>query len=214
MRLTLEATQYRGLNYEIHESDGDGLIKLHVFRNDPLAEATTIIDITKQFSMIEEIAESQGNPPYRETCKVEMEYIEPAGIWFPRRALLERYEGKPLVKTGTKTFEFTNTQLNIPIPDEEFHIKLPTGTRLTDTFAQETYTTRFPLTLSQIVSGEAWKLHSASQQPTGAATDAAPRDYPKVRLKTPLLPAILLYGGAGALLLGILGFFLLRGGRE
>jgi hypothetical protein len=95
MRLTLEATQYRGLNYEIHESDGDGLIKLHVFRNDPLAEATTIIDITKQFSMIEEIAESQGNPPYRETCKVEMEYIEPAGIWFPRRALLERYEGKP-----------------------------------------------------------------------------------------------------------------------
>jgi len=130
------AVQERGLIAEITGAEEGGLIRILIHRENPPGKGMIILDPQKQYSVLEEWYDFTGEPPQLVQGKVEMEYIEPAGIWFPRRALLERYEGKPLVKTGTKPFEFTNTQLNIPIPDEEFHIKLPTGTRLTDTFAQ------------------------------------------------------------------------------
>jgi hypothetical protein len=61
--------------------------------------------------------------------EINMEYIEPAGIWFPKQAVFSRNpdpENPDEFRTVDK-FVFKDTELNIPVADEEFAIDKSNG---------------------------------------------------------------------------------------
>lgn len=136
---------------------GTSIIQLAVkyLNKEGKEESTGVIEIspTQQYSILkEEFKESNFN--YVTTGHVEMELINPPGIYFPKKAVFEIKQGEPLKTKAIKKFEFSETRLNEEILDAELELILPAGVLVQDAITQEIYETTKETKLEQILAGE------------------------------------------------------------
>jgi RNA polymerase sigma-70 factor (ECF subfamily) len=103
------------------------------------------------------------------TSIVEMQYISPPGIWFPRRALnglktvneLATVTGEDGSVAQTVLNEhredgcdFSDVELNVALSDDDFEIKLPPGTFIQSAITEKAFHTDTTTTLREILAGK------------------------------------------------------------
>lgn len=194
---------------EILTDEDSNLLRIRSWREGPNSgKGEILIDPAKQYSVIRYRWERTTGSPWLAEAHAEMEYIAAAGIWFPSRAEARILEGNPLECVKSKSIEFSDTELNIPIPDSALTTTLPPGTMLTDGFARDGYKTRVPLTLSQIVSSKGWELHKTqradNQRAAAAAASARERAINPTLAKQSRIPTLLVTGGVFLIIVALL----------
>jgi len=133
------------------------LIRLDIqyFKNNGELESEGVIEIspTQQYSILKyEISTADNN--YRICGNVEMELIQTSNIYFPKKASFEILKGVPLKISSKKSFEFTDTELNISLDDQELEITLPPSVIIQDNLTRDIYETKKETNLKQILAGE------------------------------------------------------------
>ncbi len=117
------------------------------------ANAKLIISPSQQYSYVYEetwtITKKNGN-----ISKISMEYINPPGIWFPKEVNEKRFIDNPNTIESEDRYIFSDTQLNIPISDDELTVKIPSGSRITNLDYREIYHLDEEATLHKILSGK------------------------------------------------------------
>lgn len=138
------------------EKNDKGQIELEIDQmneaGDTVPYCYLVIDPAAQFSIIyQECWSASGN--WRYLGEVDMELIESAGIYFPKRGkfLIERGDPpEPYIKCNVT---FSQTELNMPLTSEDIQIVLPAEVIVQDTIKEDVYRTEKPTTINEILAG-------------------------------------------------------------
>jgi len=153
----LERVRNNTAKVSVHTGSDSSLIRLDIqYLNDNgelISEGFMEINPTRQYSILK-YESCSVDKSYKILGNVEMELIQASNIYFTKKASFEIMKGIPLKTASKKIFEFWDTELNMPLTDQDLEIILPADVIVQDGLTQDIYMTKKDTSLKQILAGE------------------------------------------------------------